>query len=160
VPGIAALNKGDDAGTTAVSCPSARNCEVAGTYKTLVRKKIATRPFVENETNGAWGKAQEVPGLTALDVTFTATISSLSCASAGNCSAGGQYERSGSLFPFVVSETSGTWGSAQYVPDATGSTDPPLSCASATHCVAGGSTVQGNPAQGGTVTQAIVIPRT
>src|ERR1700722_13329230 len=55
VPGIAALNKGDDAGTTSVSRPSARNCEVAGTYKTSVRKKIATRPFVENETGSTWG---------------------------------------------------------------------------------------------------------
>jgi hypothetical protein len=40
-------------------------------------------------SGGAWGKAQEVPGVAALG---PSVIISVSCASAGNCSAGGSYE--------------------------------------------------------------------
>ncbi|HEY2080324.1 MAG TPA: hypothetical protein VGH53_28690, partial [Streptosporangiaceae bacterium] len=42
-------------------------------------------------TGNPWGKAQEVPGTAALNTGHRAGISSVSCASAGNCSAGGVY---------------------------------------------------------------------
>ena len=41
----------------------------------------------------------------------------MSCASAGNCSAGGYYtDSSGHLQAFVVSEVNGTWGTPMEVP--------------------------------------------
>ena len=40
---------------------------------------------------GTWGSASEVPGLAALNAGGNAQISSMSCASVGNCGAGGSY---------------------------------------------------------------------
>ena len=47
--------------------------------------------FVVSEVNGTWGKAIEVPGTAALNQGGNANIDSVSCGSAGNCSAGGIY---------------------------------------------------------------------
>jgi hypothetical protein len=66
---------------------------------------------------GTWGKAEEVPGTAALSTGGAAQISSVSCASAGNCSGGGSYAvRSGRFQAFVVSQKHGTWGKAREVP--------------------------------------------
>jgi hypothetical protein len=46
---------------------------------------------VVSEKNGVWGQAIRVPGLVIRD----AWISSVSCASAGNCGAGGSYGETG-----------------------------------------------------------------
>jgi hypothetical protein len=54
---------------------------------------------------GAWGTAAEVPGTAALNQGRFAGISSVSCAAAGSCSAGGDYrDGSGRFQAFVVSE--------------------------------------------------------
>ena len=56
--------------------------------------------------NGVWGKAQEVPGTAALNKGGSAAISSVSCVTAGGCSAGGSYrDASRHLQAFVVNET-------------------------------------------------------
>jgi hypothetical protein len=56
---------------------------------------------------GTWGTAIEVPGIAALNKGGDADIASVSCATAGNCSAGGYYEdASGKTQAFVVSEIS------------------------------------------------------
>ena len=41
---------------------------------------------------GSWGRAIEVPGLAALNKGGDAEVTSVSCASAGSCAAGGDYE--------------------------------------------------------------------
>ena len=70
-----------------------------------------------SEVNGTWRTAQEVPGTAALNAGGDAEITSVSCASAGNCSAGGSYtDSSGHLQAFVVSEVNGTWRTAKEVP--------------------------------------------
>lgn len=51
----------------------------------------------------AWGKAIEVSGIAALNHGGNASIASVSCASAGECSAGGP--TAGGDGAFVVSET-------------------------------------------------------
>jgi hypothetical protein len=44
-------------------------------------------------------------------------VASVSCVSAGNCSAGGSYsDAADHQQAFVVSETGGTWGTAEEVP--------------------------------------------
>src|SRR5580693_3294794 len=43
---------------------------------------------------GTWGKAEEIPGIAALNKGGEAALTSVSCASAGNCSAGGYYQDS------------------------------------------------------------------
>ncbi len=87
----------------------------------------------------------EAPGTAALNTGGSAGVSSVSCASAGRCSGGGSYVDSSGNQPFVVSETSGTWGSATPVPGmaalnqrATYAATVSLSCASAGNCSAGG----------------------
>jgi hypothetical protein len=53
----------------------------------------------------AWRAAEEVPGTAALNQGGNASISSVSCASAGNCSAGGHYRDSSShIQAFAVGE--------------------------------------------------------
>jgi hypothetical protein len=55
--------------------------------------------------NGVWGKAEEVPGAAALNTGGQALVFSVSCASPGNCSAGGYYlGHSGFQQGFVVSQ--------------------------------------------------------
>ena len=56
--------------------------------------------------SSGWGAAIEVPGIAALAPGGYAAITSVSCTSAGDCSAGGYYQvRSLHLQAFVDSET-------------------------------------------------------
>src|SRR5262249_40657292 len=90
---------------------------------------------------GTWGPAQVVAG--ALNTGGFAQVNSVSCAAAGNCSAGGYYTSSAGPTPaFVVNETNGTWGSVQVVGAALNiyaAAVNSVSCPSAGHCSAGGS---------------------
>jgi hypothetical protein len=148
VPGTAALNKGDVAEITSVSCASAGNCSAGGSYADAGCG--CSEAFVVSEVHGTWRKAEEVPGTAALNTGESAEILSVSCASAGNCTAGGYY-RSGYFQDgtpisqaFVVSEAHGTWRKAEEVPGTaalnTGESAEILSvsCASAGNCGAGG----------------------
>src|SRR6266852_4641285 len=66
---------------------------------------------------GTWGTAMEVPGLGSLNQGGNAQLASVSCASAGNCAAGGFYtDGSGHTQAFVVSQANGTWAKAIEVP--------------------------------------------
>jgi hypothetical protein len=136
VPGTAALNQGGSATISSVSCASASNCSAGGSY---TDGSGHSQAFVVTERNGTWGTAREVPGTAILNQGGSAFVTSVSCASAGNCGAGGA-DGTGA---FVVSETNGTWAKAQRV---RGTPDPEafaqinsMSCASAGNCSAGGA---------------------
>jgi len=142
VTGLAALNQGGFANITSVSCASPGTCSAGGSY---TDSSGGGQAFVVSEVNGSWGKAKEVPGLAALNQGGSALITSVSCARAGTCAAGGSYtDSSGGQQAFVVNETNGSWGTAQEIPGTaalnqggsafTGS----LSCARAGTCAAGG----------------------
>jgi hypothetical protein len=74
-------------------------------------------PLVVSEVNGTWHNAIRVPGMTVLTRHIFGTVLSVSCSSAGNCSAGGWYtDRSDHLQPFVASDVNGTWHNAVKVP--------------------------------------------
>lgn len=95
------------------------------------------RPAV---TAGTWGKAEEVPGIEALNHGLS-SIDQMSCPSAGNCSAGGTYtDATGAEQFFVVNETNGVWGNATQLTGATVhnlnglSFVEAMSCASAGNC--------------------------
>jgi len=142
VPGTAALNKGGGARVSSVSCASAGNCAAVGGYKDGSRRHQA---FVASEANGTWHSAIEVPGTAALNKGGFATVSSVSCASAGNCLAGGSYfAAEADIQAFVASERGGIWHAAIEVPGTAAlnigrSADvESVSCASAGNCVAGG----------------------
>lgn len=142
VPGTAALDQGEDAEIRSVSCASAGNCSAGGRYTDSSHR---FQVFVVDEVNGAWGTASQVPGTATLNQGEGADFGSVSCASAGNCSAGGVYYDSSSRAQvFVVNEVGGTWGTAEEVPGTaalnTGGNDAiaAVSCASAANCSAGG----------------------
>ena len=151
VPGLAALNKGGASGPDAeigsVSCASAGNCAVGGSYTDQLGQGQA---FVATERYGRWGMATGVPGLGALNAGGHAYVYQVSCASAGNCAAGGDYRDGGHHQQgFVVSEKNGVWGHAIEVPglgalNAGAARVSSVSCGSAGNCMAGGDYTDGD----------------
>jgi hypothetical protein len=148
VPGLVALNTGDYAQVTSLSCGSAGNCAVVGSYSRGQRREA----FVATERDGAWRKATAVPGLAALNNGGGSIADSVSCASAGNCAAGGWYKygsRSSHWQAFIVVEVNGSWRKAKLVPgtatlNAGGRGEiNSVSCASPGNCAAGGSYTDG-----------------
>jgi len=143
LPGIAALNTGGIALPIAISCPAPGSCGVGGYY---TGSGGGMQAFVASEINGTWHTATKVPGTAALNQgPAGAQVVSLSCASAGNCSAGGLYTDSANHSQvFVASETNGTWRTAIEVPGTAALNQrgddwiSSVSCASAGNCSAGG----------------------
>jgi hypothetical protein len=139
-----ALNTDGFAEVNAISCPTAGNCGVGGLYDAKTHGGL-TESFVVSEKNGAWSSAQEVAG--KLNVGGDGAVSSVSCRSAGYCTAGGYYLtgfHNGKYQAFVVSEAKGVWGSAGEVPG-TGALNAGgqvgsvvVSCASAGNCAVAG----------------------
>jgi len=143
VPGLGALNRGGNAEVSSVSCAPPGYCAAAGFYTDGGGHR---QGFVAVEQHGVWGKAAGVPGLGALNTGGYAEVSSVSCASPGNCAAGGVYAvgTSGGAQAFVVSEQNGSWGAAQQIagnlstgPGGNAFVDT-VSCGSPGNCAAGG----------------------
>ena len=140
VPGLGALNQGGNVGVVSVSCGSAGDCAAAGNYTNGGGHR---QGFLVSEKNGVWGQATEVPGLGTLNQGGNASVLSVSCASAGNCAAGGAYGWPYS-WAFVVSEKNGVWGKAIKVPGLGALVNGrwayvgSVSCASPGNCAAGG----------------------
>jgi Bacterial Ig-like domain (group 3) len=139
VPGLAALTGTSGfSRLTAISCKTAGNCTVTGEFSTSLR---GTKAFAASEVNGTWGNALEIPGIAALGGgTDAATARAVSCATAGNCAAGGVYDDSTPAeHVFVAVQAGGAWGNAQQL-TGTG-TKPTLSsasCATPGNCAFGG----------------------
>jgi cytochrome c551/c552 len=147
VPGLGALNKGRDAEVSSVSCGSAGSCVAGGVYTDGDRHR---QGFVAGERNGVWGQAIEVPGLNILNAGGSASVSSVSCGSAGNCAAGGDYTDGDRHWQgFVADERNGRWGTAVEVPGLSALNKGnagvlSVSCASAGNCVAAGEYTDGD----------------
>src|SRR6266702_3317069 len=144
IRGTAALNRGGNAQVYSVSCASAGNCSAGGYYTT--DSYGHTQAFVVSDVNGTWRTAREVPGTADLNQDGGAGVNSVSCGSAGNCTAGGWYaDDSGHQQVFVVSQVNGTWHTAIEVPGTASLNQGgsawiySVSCASAGNCSAGGS---------------------
>jgi hypothetical protein len=148
VPGTAALNAGGSAGINAISCPAAGGCGAGGGYAPA---KGGSQAFVVTQAGGTWGSAIEVPGTARLNVHDGAQVNAISCASPGNCGAGGIYadkRQSGALTngqAFVASEVRGTWHTATEVPGIASLNKgddaylTSIACPTAGNCTAGGS---------------------
>jgi hypothetical protein len=119
VPGLGALNAGGNAAVTSMSCPSAGNCAAGGYYTDSSANRQA---FVITEKKGTWGNAREAAG--PLNTGGYAQVNALSCASAGNCVAAGQFFRyvapAASTQAFEATEKNGAWSSAVEVPGTAG----------------------------------------
>jgi hypothetical protein len=145
VPGLAALNRGGSAQVNSVSCARAGGCSAGGFYRGA---SSGQQGFVVGEAKGVWGSAEQVPGLAALSAGGAAQVTSVSCARAGSCSAGGSYGGlSGVTQGFVAGEAKGVWGAAEAVPGLAALNQGGLaqvtsvSCARAGSCGAGGDYV-------------------
>jgi hypothetical protein len=150
IPGLAALQASGYPGLSGLSCGAPGNCAATLNYTDQVGNQYA---YVANQVNGTWGKLTKVPGMLALNpgpIGGQGQIDTVSCSSAGNCSAGGLsgenngFDVNGGGQPFVVSEVNGTWhkaltpaGMSKLNSGADGTTDA-VACASAGNCAAVG----------------------
>jgi hypothetical protein len=139
VPGLGALNKGGNAEVSSVSCAAPGNCAAGGTYYSDADGHH--QAFVVSEKNGSWGTARQVAA--NLNTDGRAFVNTVSCASAGNCAAGGEFSNAIGAEAFVVSEVNGTWAAAQAVVGTLNESGDAqvtsVSCASAGNCSAGGN---------------------
>jgi hypothetical protein len=142
----------DEVLLNAISCTTATACSAGG----FISTSATSEAIVIDESNGVWHKAHVIRGAPTIGQSENATINAISCASPGNCSAGGYFENvaglsrseflgdEGLTTAFVVNEIDGTWRGAhalagvvapRNVEDATINF---LSCASAGNCAAAG----------------------
>jgi hypothetical protein len=119
---------------------------------------------VASEKNGVWGTAVPMPGLQKLVTGRYAEIGTASCASAGNCAVGGDYEN---VIPandtqqgFAGSERNGRWSDAVNMPGETALSRKPgfaeptaVSCGAIGHCTGVGFFTDGHNHSQGFVTQ-------
>jgi hypothetical protein len=103
---------------------------------------------VVSETGGKWRHLVMISGAALGGTKAYLLVTSVSCASPGNCAAGGYYCNSSGQAAFVVTEADGHWGQAQNVPGLaalnTGLAAQvnSISCPSANHCTAVGQYAQ------------------
>src|SRR5439155_18653353 len=141
--GVAAslpANAGSDPGVSpnSVSCASAGNCSAVGYY---VDSSGHSQGLLLTETAGTWATGVEASLPAGAGSNPGASPNSVSCTSAGNCSAVSSYDdSSGHGQGLLLSESAGTWatGVEASLPANAGS-DPdafldPVSCASAGNC--------------------------
>jgi hypothetical protein len=116
MPGLAALNKGANAGVTQVSCTAAGSCAAGGWYWNMAGRAFQ-QAWVATEAGGRWGQAEQVPGTHALNAAGVAAVASVSCVRA-ECAAGGWYTTGGrqETRAFLVTGQHGRWGQAAQVP--------------------------------------------
>jgi len=157
---LAGLNQAIGGSVDALSCPSPGNCTAAGDYTDVNSHHQA---FVATETNFIWGRAMDIPGLPVLNVGNLAKVTSLSCASAGNCAAGGFYAGApgNELQPFVADSVQGAWSGPHLfapnnitMPEGLGAVNS-LSCTSPGNCVAAITEPLAISGPGGTVSAIV-----
>jgi hypothetical protein len=138
-----------------LSCASPGNCAATGKYQDP--RSLRWRAYVASQVHGAWRAPRTVSGLPALNAGAASDATSVSCASPGNCVAGGYYQAWGRSHeqPFVISEVNGTWQAAIRLQDlSVNNPNQPfapggprfnevtsVSCSSAGNCTAAGTAV-------------------
>ena len=119
-----------------VSCASTGNCSAVGSYE----GSSSTGALLLNEMGGSWATGIEaVLPPDALPGRTSTGLSSVSCTSAGNCSAVGEYtSNSPGGGGLLLTETGGSWsaGVEATLPANASFAEPSVSCASAGNCTA------------------------
>jgi hypothetical protein len=142
-----------DAWLNSVSCVSAGNCIAVGAYSD---SSYISHGLLLTETGGSWAPGVEA-AQPADGANYGAEVDSVSCASAGNCTAVGLYDISYLGGPFdteirgkglLLTETAGSWATGVEAalpanadsPDPVSATYPPaVSCPSTGNCSVAGS---------------------
>jgi hypothetical protein len=137
----------------AVSCPSAGNCGAVGSY---VDSSGNAEGLLLNQTSGAW--ATGVQAVLPADASSSpgakgVAVSSVSCPSAGNCTAVGIYTDSDGIRQgLLLTETAGAWATGVKADLPAGAVGVfslnSVSCPSAGNCTAVGSSTDGVGRQG------------
>jgi len=133
------------ASVTEVTCVVHSACTVLGTYNASTGKVEA---MSATEHGGVWSRASELTmpaNAGANPRVFLYGFNGVACASAGNCSVGGQYvDSTGAYQGFLDSEVGGTWSSAVELSLPSGATSAgknggviALTCPNAGNCRAG-----------------------
>jgi PASTA domain/Divergent InlB B-repeat domain len=121
-----------------VSCASPGNCSAVGTY---ADSSGNPEGLLLTETDGSWSPGVEaVLPANSLSANQLLQWGSLSCASAGNCTAVGSYSSTGSFFQaLLLTETDWIWSTGtDPVPTYSFAWLSSVSCASAGNCTAVG----------------------
>jgi len=137
---------GSGAFLSSVSCATDGNCTAVGTYSSGQPQGLLL-----TETSGSWATGVEATFPANAGPGLNAGLGSVSCASAGDCTAvGGYYDSSGHAQGWLLSEVSGVWATGvEAIPPANAGANPvvlltSLSCASAGNCTALGSYLDGS----------------
>ena len=128
---------------SAVSCASAGNCSAVGNY---VEGSDQNQGLLLTQTGGRWSAAKADLSTLSPAPGVVLNLSSVSCASAGNCSAVGNYQDTSShQHGLLLTQTSGSWSAATADLSALSPAVDPrvvlsaVSCASAGNCSAVGT---------------------
>ena len=145
VPGLETLDTGHYSALYQLSCTGPGDCTAGGLYTITPYQSSPweTAGYVIDEKNGHWGSPVPLPGV-AIVPDSIAQVSAVSCASPGNCAAGGnvsiQTSQNGvfstTYEAFVLQETGGSWQHARLIPSMSELTQ--LSCRAAGDCTAAG----------------------
>jgi hypothetical protein len=145
-----------------VSCTAPGDCTAVGDYQitTSGGANIDREGVTISEVGGTWGAPQVVPSLASLDTGKVASIGSVSCRAPGDCAAVAQYKNHSGTHVAVLSQTGGSWGTAQPLSKAPGQTVSwSISCGAVAYCsVGGGSTTDGKHYQAIVADQTPVLP--
>src|SRR5436305_7068324 len=142
VEASAPAGAGPDPGVAlgSVSCPSAGECSAVGTYTDSAGH---SQGVLLTESAGTWATGVEATLPAGAGTNPAVSLSSVSCAAAGNCGAVGSYvDRSGNSQGLLLTESAGTWatGVEATLPANAGSNPSvvlqSVSCAAAGNCSA------------------------
>jgi hypothetical protein len=100
----------ENAGLTAVGCTNAGTCTAVGNYTPASGYDVL--PMVTSYVHGTWTRPAPITPPSASGT--LAELSSIACASSGDCAAVGQYANNNGLnVPLVATETSEAWEQAR-----------------------------------------------
>ncbi|HEV8065601.1 MAG TPA: hypothetical protein VGP46_12240 [Acidimicrobiales bacterium] len=121
---------------SALSCPSAGNCSAVGTY---FDSDGNSQAVTFTSTAGKWAAGKGVTLPKGAPSVTDSSLGSVSCRTAGNCTAVGAYfDGSSHQQGLLVSETAGKWSTALEAPVPAGAFSDPLVTVAAVSCSAVG----------------------
>ncbi|HET9060629.1 MAG TPA: hypothetical protein VFN61_11965, partial [Acidimicrobiales bacterium] len=143
-------------GFTSLSCPSAGNCTAVGGQP---QGPSVIPPIVLDEKDGRWGTPAPPAFPPDAGSYPVATLTSVSCPSAGNCAVAGYYtDLAGNQQGVLLGERAGHWATGQEVVLPAGASSSPMatltsvSCPSTRYCAAVGNYIDASGHQ-----QALVV---
>jgi hypothetical protein len=136
ITGVIALGVGDFQPRT-ISCAPASpgNCALGGNFT----DRSGEQAFVMDETNGTWGRWEEIPGTAELNTRGSAGVFSISCGAPGRCAAGGLLDTSHGIVALIAEESAGSWQLPEIATLIDTNLANSVSCASAGNCAVVGT---------------------